>query len=207
MISQKLWESNLDLAEACLNCDFVKELAQRSLNEDAFKRYVAQDAFFLRAFLKAYAVSAAKCENLDHVTIFHELISGVLEELKLHQTYAQKLEIDLEQVDPFPETLSYTDFLQRKAWHSGVDEIAAAMVPCMKLYAWLGEQLKPKATSDNPYQDWITTYSSQEFQDFATQLEQLLDSVAEITLPVQEAYRYAMHCELNFFEAPLKSET
>ena len=48
-----LWNANADLAEACLRHPFVRGMADGSLAREAFKRYVAQDVFFLDAFLRA----------------------------------------------------------------------------------------------------------------------------------------------------------
>ena len=86
----------------------------------------------------------------------------------------------------------------------GVDEITAAMVPCMRLYAFLGTELAEYQHSDHPYADWIKTYSGEEFQALAAELESVLDSVADDTPRVRDAYRYAVQCELNFFSAPLE---
>ncbi len=194
-----LWESNLDLARACLEHPFVRGLADGSLAPGAFKRYVAQDAFFLRSFLRAYCVAAARCtEKPDQVTVFHRLIGGALEELELHASYAKSLSIDLDRVRPRPATKAYTDFLERTAWTSGAAEVVSAMTPCMRLYAFLGQSLGP-AARDNPYRNWIATYSSDEFEALAAELETLLDETGEDTPAIRRAYRYAMSCELDFF--------
>lgn len=203
MLHQTLWRANRDLAHASLMQPFVQRLADGSLEAAAFQRYVAQDAFFLNAFLRAYALAAAKCERLDQVAQFRDLMSGVLEELALHRGYAESLGIDLSTVEPLPATRAYTDFLLRVAWSSGVAEIVAAMTPCMRLYAWLGGELAPQLRDDHPYGDWIRTYADPEFEALASALEGLLDDLAADGPAVREAYRYAMICERDFFAAPL----
>ncbi len=203
MLHATLWQANHDLARACLELPFVQRLANGHLETVAFKCYVAQDAFFLNAFLRAYALAAAKCERLDQVAAFRDLMSGVLEELELHRSYAQSLGIDLSTVEPLPAARAYTDFLLRVAWSAGVDEIVAAMTPCMRLYAWLGAELAPQLRDDHPYSDWISTYAGPEFEALARGLEVLLDDTAADTPAVREAYRYAMICERDFFAAPL----
>ena len=215
MLHDLLWRLNNDLARECLQHSFVQGLGDGSLDRTAFRHYIAQDAFFLRAFLQAYALAVAKSDNVDHARQFHQLMGGVLDELKLHAEYAAKLEIDLIHVEPFPATRAYTDFLLRTAWNDEIDNIVAAMAPCMRLYAFLGAELaatggsKPAERagslhSEHPYEDWITTYSSDDFRSLAQQLESLLDNVASDTPNVRDAYRYAMQCELDFFSAPLE---
>ena len=195
-----LWKENRALAEECLAHPFVRGLGDGRLDPETFKEYVAQDAFFLRAFFSAYALAAVRAvERLEVAQRLHGLMRGVLDELKLHEGYAESLGIDLENVRPHPATRAYTDFLLRTAWTAEVGEIVAAMTPCMRLYAYLGQELAAGDHSQNPYRKWIETYSSEEFEALTTQVESLLDHLADGTLGVAFAYRYAMRCELDFF--------
>ena len=205
MLHDTLWNENAELVRRCLEHPFVQGLADGTLECDVFRCYVAQDAFFLRAFLKAYALAAAKCDDFARAGIFHELMTGVLDELKLHANYSAKLDIDLDHVKPYGATSAYTDFLLRVAWHNSVAEIIAAMVPCMRLYAHLGNQLTTSLHPGHPYEDWIKTYSGDEFRQLCARLESLLDQVAADCSAVRDAYRYAMQCELEFFAAPLEN--
>lgn len=203
MLHETLWQDNQDLVQACVAHDFVVALGEGTLDPEAFKRYVAQDTFFLNAFAKAYAVALAKSETMAQVTVFHELVGGVLKELQLHAGYAESLGIDLDAIDPLPATLAYTHFLSATAWQSGPGEIMAAMVPCMRLYCHLGKRLQPKRHDAHPYREWIDTYASDEFKSLSDRLESLLDESAEANAGVRFAYRHAMRCEVDFFTAPL----
>jgi thiaminase/transcriptional activator TenA len=51
------------------------------------------------------------------------------------------------------------------------------------------------------YADWIRTYSSPEFETLARRLEELADRYADLSPRAWSTYRYAMECELSFFEA------
>ena len=51
---RKLWEGSADLAKECLDHPFVRGLADGTLPEEPFRRYVAQDGYFLNVFLQAY---------------------------------------------------------------------------------------------------------------------------------------------------------
>ena len=77
------------------------------------------------------------------------------------------------------------------------------MTPCMRLYAYLGGELALQCSQQHPYQRWIETYSGEEFERLAGRLEALLDRVGADTREVQDSYRYALQCELDFFSVAL----
>ncbi len=205
MLHASLWQRNADLAHCLLEHPFVRGMGDGTLDRDVFRRYVAQDAFFLRAFLKAYALAAAKSDDFERARVFHDLMTGVLDELKLHASYSATLGIDLDDVEPYAATRAYTDFLLRVAWHGSLAEIVAAMVPCMRVYQHLGNELANSLRPGHPYEQWIQAYSGDEFGQLCARLESLLDEIASNSPMVQDAYRYAMQCELDFFSAPLEN--
>ena len=114
--SNYLWQAHQDLSEACLQHPFVRGIADGSLPQNSFAYYVAQDAFFLLAFARAYSIAAAKAPDWEGFEIFHNLCSGVLEELRLHQGYAAKWGVNLQDAKPGIATRRYTDFLLATAW-------------------------------------------------------------------------------------------
>ena len=205
MLHDVLWRTNLDLARSCLAHPFVQALGDGSLSMDLFRGFVAQDMFFLRAFQKAYALALARSEDAETIAVFCDLIAGVTEELKVHRAYATELGIDLERVVPNRACGAYTDFLLRTAWHAPLAEIVAAMTPCMRLYAYLGEELVRMCGPQHPYQRWIEAYRGEEFQRLVKRLEELLDRVGCDRSAVRDGYRYALECELEFFTAALTS--
>ena len=186
MLHDTLWNENTELVRRCLEHPFVRGLADGTLEREVFRQYVAQDAFFLRAFLKAYALAAAKCDDFEGARTFHELMTGVLDELKLHASYSAKLNIDLDCVKPNVATSAYTDFLLRVAWHGSLAEVMAAMAPCLRLYAHIGNELTTWLRPEHPYEDWIKTYSGDESRHLCARLE----SVDERGLHVIQAFAF-----------------
>jgi thiaminase (transcriptional activator TenA) len=200
-ISKELWEANQDIAQACLEHPFVQGIGDGTLKQQKFAYYVGQDAFFLEAFARAYSIAAAKAPDFSVFTTFHSLADGVLQELKLHEGYAAKWGVSLHSVEPGVTTRRYTDFLLATAWGGDVGLTAAAMSPCMRLYAFLGEQLARDGIPNHQYADWIRTYSGADFQPLTQQLEDLVDGYTSSTALVHSTYRYAMLCERDFFQA------
>ena len=210
MLHERLWEQNQDLAQASLGHPLVEALCDGTLAPAVFRGYIAQDAFFLEAFARAYALALARSCGAEPIGLFHVLIGGVRDELRLHAAYAAELEIDLSRVQPNPACRAYTDFLLATAWHRSLGEVLAAMTPCMRLYAFLGKELllrvgRQGKVKVHPYGRWITAYSGPDMQDLADHIDSLLDRFSKDTPAVRQAYRYAMQCEVDFFSAALET--
>ena len=198
-LAAELWTANADLAAEALAHPFVTGVGDGTLPRAVFAGYVAQDAFFLESFARAYALGVAHSPDRATLDAFADLLAGVREELRLHDGYAARWGIDLVGVDPLPATLAYTDFLLSTAFLGGITLTAAAMTPCVRLYAHLGRSLSAETAGD--YAEWVTTYAAPGFEALAATLERLLDQHASDVPAVRTAYRRAMQLEVGFFEA------
>ncbi len=101
-----------------------------------------------------------------------------------------------------PATQNYTYFLQDVSENLGAVEIMFAMTPCMRLYSWIGNNLSDMIIN-NPYKDWILTYSNAEFENLAKSLEKIINNYQE-PYDIDQAnylYKKAMKLELEFFTA------
>jgi thiaminase/transcriptional activator TenA len=201
-LARQLWSSHSALAQRCLRHPFVQGLALGTLPLERFAGYVAQDAYFLESFARAYALAIAASPDQGSLIAFSELLQGVLAELQLHAGYASRWGIDLGTTTPLAATTAYTDFLLDTARHGDAGLICAAMTPCMRLYAWLGQQLRAQVGHPgHAYADWIDTYADPAFETLSCRLEDLLDRLARPGSTVETTYRRAMELELAFFDA------
>jgi thiaminase (transcriptional activator TenA) len=199
-LSDSLWSRNRGLADAALQHTFVQGIASGELPRPEFAYYVGQDAVFLDAYCRAYALALAKSPDPDGLDTFRELLNAAAEELRLHRVYAARWDVDLRQ-PAGPATAAYTNFLLAVAALEPIGHIAAAMTPCMRLYAYLGQQLAPQTNPESPYREWVMTYASAEFEAQARRLEVLLDRYAGDHDRLADLYHQAMELELRFFDA------
>ncbi|WP_269610745.1 TenA family protein [Prochlorococcus marinus] len=202
LITQKLWERNYNLASLSLNTKFVQGIKNGDLPKTKFQEYLAQDYFFLESFARAYGLAVSKSRNKKIIKTLSVLLSGVSEELILHETYAKEWDIDLTTNLIGPATKKYTDFLEEVSLNLSLIEIMSAMTPCMRLYSWLGKKLL-NMISDNPYKEWILTYSDKSFDNLAKSLENLIDEYDE-SYDIEQVnflYKRSMELELDFFNA------
>ena len=205
-LADSLWHRNRVLAEAALEHPFVQGITSGKLAPATFAYDVGQDAAFLDAFCRAYALALAKSPDHDGLIAFRELLDAAAEELRLHRGYADRWNIELHQAAD-PATAAYTNFLLAVAALEPVGHIAAAMIPCLRLYAYLGQQLAAQTTPDSPYREWVMTYSSARFEALARRLEGLLDRYGGDHDRLAVLYQQALELEVRFFDAAVRCET
>lgn len=190
---QELWAANQDLASAALFHPFVEALAQGVLPKPAFQKYIAEDAYFLRSFVRGYEAAAAKVDKAGvapskaaaATSQLEQLREGVLEELEMHDSYAAKWGVGLSSQtnqSPHPATSKYINFLFSICddQHSTVAEVLAALVPCLRLYAYLGCILARSIpeSEEYAYAEWIQTYKCQAYIRLPAIAELLLNELA-----------------------------
>ena len=202
LITKRLWENNSEIASLSLKTKFVQGIRNGNLPRNIFKEYLAQDYFFLESFAKAYGLAVSKSKDKSEIKSLSQLLVGVSDELILHETYAKEWEIDLSTNYIKPATKNYTDFLYDVSSKLSSVEIMFAMTPCMRLYSWIGKNLSDMI-SNNPYKEWILTYSNESFDNLAKSLEKIIDNYQE-PYDINQAnnlYKKAMELELDFFNA------
>lgn len=188
----------------------MRGIADGSLDLDRFKHWVRQDYRFLVDYCRFFALGAARAPDLGTLTRFAELLEATARtEMDLHRSYAAEFGIDaqsLEREPPAPTTRAYTDFLLRTAALGDFAELAAALLPCMWGFSWLGQELaKLPRPADPRLAAWIDSYAAPEFAELASWCRELVDRHGEDAAPatrarMQEAFLVSSQYELDFWE-------
>ncbi len=199
-LSQRLWEANRDLAEACLEHPFLQGLADGSLSASRYGLFAQQDHFYLDAYARSYAWGAVRARDWATRRQFGELLAGILTEGTLHEQTAPELGVSLDDVQPLPAARAYTDFLLANASLGEIGEHIAAMAPCAKLYGWLGARLADEPY-DSRYAFWIDMYSGRDYLDKVQIIERMLDEHGDDSQQITTNYRTAMELEYQFFDS------
>ncbi len=172
--------------EAQLEHPFVRGIADGTLEEERFKRWVRQDYRYLIEFSRVFAWAAAKADRLESMGWYARALDLTLNtEMALHRRYAERFGItpdELEREPMWPTTRAYTDFLVRTAADGDMTDLVAALLPCVWGYVHLGGRLaEERRPADRRYADWIDQYASEEFAQAAEWLRAEMDRLAEGT--------------------------
>ncbi|KAF4731705.1 hypothetical protein FOZ63_017202 [Perkinsus olseni] len=202
-MSEKLWKDNQDLARMSLHHPFVQGLADGTLDPKAFKHYVAQDAFFLNGYIRALCYCTAKSDVTATEKDLLVLLDGVRREAEaLHHNYIDSPEVD----SPAPACRKFVDFLLSIGRADcGPSVMVAALIPCARLYAWIGKELTVSRDilEGHPYRDWLLLFAGEAVNIEAKTLEALLDEQVEACECEEVAWTYhrSMQLEYDFFDA------
>jgi thiaminase/transcriptional activator TenA len=181
--TDELFAAARPLWEAQLEHPFVRGIAAGDVAPEVFRRWVVQDYLFLKEFARVFAWAAAKADRLASMAWYAAALDLTLNtEMDLHRSYAARFGIstdELEAAEMWPTNRAYTDFLVRSAGDGDPAELAAALLPCVWGYAWIGKRLaEAERPSDRRYADWIEQYASPEFQQAADWLREEMDRLA-----------------------------
>ncbi|XP_023738488.1 bifunctional TH2 protein, mitochondrial isoform X1 [Lactuca sativa] len=233
--AKRFWDKFSKESNLTLYTPFVVSLASGNLKIDTFGHYVAQDVHFFKCFAQAYELAEDCADDDDAKDSIVELRKNVLYELRHHASFVQEWGVDLsKETTPNAATTKYTNFLLATASGKvegvkGPGELAtpfektkvaaytlSAMAPFMRLYVFLGNELKSFVDVDgdeHPYKKLIHKYSSESYQATMLQIEDLLDKLS-VSLTGQELdtmqklYHQALKLEMEFFLAqPLHQPT
>ncbi len=106
-----------------------------------------------------------------------------------------------------PTCAGYLAHLQRAADSGSAAVLAAAVLPCFRVYAWVGAQLGT-APDGHPFADWIAAYGDAGFAASSAEATRLVEEMAAAATPAERgrmarAFRRSTEWELAFFEMPL----
>src|SRR3954465_10631519 len=159
--------------------EFVRRLADGSLELAAFRHYLIQDYLFLIHFARAYALAVYKSDTLADMRQAGASLSAILDlEMGLHVKFCSGWGLDEDAMASAPEatgTLAYTRFVLERGMAGDLLDLHVALAPCIVGYAEIGAALAPRRREGHPYGAWIDMYAGADYQGLAREAAQNLD--------------------------------
>ena len=210
-VSQECWQSVGDWFDAICRHHFVTGLADGSLPEDVFVRYLVDDAHYLDRYARVLSTLAARAPDVAGVELLAgSAVGAVAAERELHRAYLVPRGLDPDAVavpEASPTCVAYTGSLEAAA-HTGPFDVAlAAVLPCFRVYAEVGRHVMARrAPGEHPYGAWIDAYAAPEFDEAVRRAEAYLDAVATDRAAVLQAYRRSARFEWMFWNGAWRAE-
>nr|GLL23177.1 probable aminopyrimidine aminohydrolase, mitochondrial isoform X1 [Ipomoea trifida] len=211
-IAKKCWNKFRKEATFALYTPFIVSLASGNLKVETFGQF---------------ELAEANAEDDDAKHGIRELMYTTLDKLNLHDSFVQEWGSDVVKDTTLnPATSKCTDFLLATGLGK-IDGVKAtgklatpfektklsaytlgAVTSCIRLYAYIGKELQGliDGKSNHRYKKWIENYSSDSFQEFSLQTEDLLDKLSvsltgeELGI-IEKLYSQGIKHEIDFFIA------
>ncbi len=208
--SQNTWNACEPIYHRILELPFLLELMDGTLPREKFYYYLQQDAIYLSEYGKIMAGIAARLDNTRYREAFLNFAKATITvELSLHATFLKDATPNSYRAAS-PCCLLYTGYLSSLLHFSPIEQVLAGILPCFWIYQKVGDNIVEHQTKDdNPYQQWINTYSGEDFAGMVNIAIEICDEVAEKSLlkaEMTEAFRYASKMEWMFWDSAYRLE-
>jgi thiaminase (transcriptional activator TenA) len=215
LLSARLWAEIEDIYDAILAHPFISGLTDGSLERDAFRFYVVQDAHYLREYARALSVAAARAPGEADIAMFSEHAAGAIAvERSLHESFFADFGLSEEEVAATPvapTNLAYTSYLLASVYGGSFPEALGAVLPCYWIYWEVGKALLERGSPDPLYRRWIETYGGEDFAGVVRAVLALTDRLGPQLAPADEArmherFRTTSRYEWMFWEMGYRRE-
>lgn len=188
---------------------FVQELVRGKLSEERFSYYLLQDM----PYLKELAQQRDKLANQLKEVQLEEDANQMAKKAEGLKAFAKKKTEDVFQgycKGTFKDQTGFIPCLNAYLQHQ-TDSLnkgpacgAAALSPCPVVYYWLAKELKHLSPAGNKYQQWVDSYSKDEYGEgvaFWKNLYNTLADKASITerLLMKKVFQQSVKHEYDFF--------
>ncbi len=155
------WESSCDLYQRIIEQPFNVEMMSGELSKERFRRYIEQDTIYIRNYSQEMLLVAEMLPSGKYRELFRKFaIEGMEAEKALHAIVGEMCGVqhDVESSRTTDEYMAHT-----RKWvdDKELELSMAAILPCIWIYSLVGRHLYAQSNLEqNPYRDWIETYSS-----------------------------------------------
>lgn len=213
--TDQAWEAIQPIYHEILKMPFIEELKNGTLPLEKFQFYMLQDAKYLEHYGRALATLGSKAADNEMALDFFEFgKNALIVERALHEAYFKQFNLEPNQeITIEPVCHHYIHFLKSTVAYDPIEVATAAILPCFWIYKEVGDHIyQNQNTENNPYKNWIETYSGEEFAEGVKKALQYSNYMAENSTEkgrkaMLEAFIAASRLEFNFWDAAYRNIT
>lgn len=213
--TDQAWEAIQPIYHEILKMPFIEELKNGTLPLEKFQFYMLQDAKYLEHYGRALAALGSKAGDNEMALDFFEFgKNALIVERALHEAYFKQFKLEPNQeITIEPVCHHYIHFLKSTVAYDPIEVATAAILPCFWIYKEVGDHIyQNQNTENNPYKNWIETYSGEEFAEGVKKALQYSNDMAENSTEkgqkaMLEAFIAASRLEFKFWDAAYRNIT
>ena len=212
-------QDSLPIWRSCLDMDFLRGMADNTLDEECFKGYIVDDSLYLQEYTKVFAWGMIHAADAEETRVYYSMLSFVNEaENSTRRHYLKRYALrdeDIQKLPLRPENQAYVNYMLSMARDGqGAAECMMAAMPCMLSYGWIfGEMLRtcPKVRS-GPYEPFVSDYAGGLYDDSCKEWSTFTEQVCRDLSPERQAvcrkiFRTCSEHERHFWEMAARPRT
>jgi thiaminase/transcriptional activator TenA len=198
-LSEIAWKNSLDTYSAIVVHPFNQKLMNGTLETYRYNFYLEQDEIFVEKETKLEAIIASEITDKYQLNFLSYAQSAYDYSKYLAQlNYTRTNELA-------PTTLAYSNHLLANAVDQKVEVQVATILPCYWYYLKLGKYFAQNKVDNNPYQGWIDSYSSAEYEEFVYEVIDIFDDLSQKATPeirqkMLSVFDISAKYEFNFYD-------
>ncbi len=200
-------QDSLPIWQQCLDTDFLKEMADGTLDRACFAGYIVDDSIYLRDYARVFAAGIVKAKTLAEIKTYYSFLAFVNEgEGTTRVKYLEKMELSdelLENYAPRPQNKAYTDFMIRATQEGTTGaECMMAGLPCMISYAWIFHKMVENTPQvlDGPFGDMIRDYVLPSSDAICIEWVQFANKLCEHLTPGEKSHCMGIFRQSSLYE-------
>ncbi len=203
-LSAVTWQYSAKIFDKIILHPFNQALMQGTLSIERFTYYMEQDGIYVVEEGKFESIIASRIK-FEYIDEFQKYASGALEYRKEIDLFFEKEANITKTGELAPATLGYTSYLLGSTVSMPVEILVAALLPCFWYYREIGEYFASHPAKNNPYQEFIDSYASEEYSVIVDELIDIFDDLAskapqEIRAQMIDAFYKSAIYEWHFYE-------
>ena len=189
---------------------FTRELADDTLDNAVFRRYLIQDYSFVDSFVSLIGYAIGRAPSLpDRIRLSQFLASVTSEENTYFQRSFDALGVpEKDRADPElkPPTRGFHEIMKEASEEGGYEEALAVLVVAEWVYMTWVMAVRDRSPSSFYFAEWIDLHANDEFRDFVEWLRGQLDRQGPTLSEkrreaIVQLFCRAVRLEKEFFDA------
>ncbi len=203
--SARAFEASRAIYDKIISHPFNVEMALGTLSKERFQRYIEQDTIYIANYAEEMHLLAQMLPTGAEQQLFSDFArEGMEAEKSLHELVAEQAG-EAHEVTPSAVTTAYIAHTRQFIDTEQLALSMAAILPCIWVYNMVGESIYQRSTlQENPYKEWIMTYSSELMHEGVELSIAITDRLAAEQSPEMqqlmiEAFVRSVELELEFW--------
>lgn len=201
--SKPIWDE-------CIKTPFVQGLINGTLTNEQITKYIVEDTRYLLNYAKCYAFLITKCNTLEEIRMFYDILSFVKEgETSVRREFIRNHglnDYDVETTIPDMESEIYIDSMMNWCSTGSIVEGTMAILPCMLSYGYIFNKCykeNPKMLDNNPFKEILEGYIGENMETWCTEwaefANKLMNTYPNSYEKCKSIFRFSSLRELEFW--------